>query len=97
MLSRSIQRNEAGLLEVRIGLRDRGGQHFWDVTGPDFPLSAKVAFYEEPIAGQEYRTPPVYETNWQRVVLQRGATSDFRVTCPVKEGVYYQVTLSELK
>jgi len=91
------QRNEAGLLEVRVGLRDRGGQHFWDVTGPDFPISAKVAFYDEPVAGQASRTPPVYETNWQRVTLVRGSTSDFRVICPMKDGAYYQVTLSELK
>lgn len=91
------RRNAAGLLEVRVGLRDRGGQHLWDRKGRDFPISAKVAFYEEPVAGQDHRTPPVYETNWQRVMLVRGETTDYKVTCPVKEGAYYQVTLSELK
>lgn len=91
------QRNAAGLLEVRVGLRDRGGQHFWDVQGRDFPISAKTAFYEQPIAGEGRRNPPAYETNWQRVTLLRGATTDYKVTCPVKEGAYYQITLSELK
>ena len=91
------QRNKAGLLRVRVGLRDRGGQHFWDLKGHDFPISAKVAFYKKPAAGQAHRSPPVYETNWQRVMLVRGKTTDYNVTCPVKEGSYYQVTLSELK
>ena len=89
--------NAAGLLEVRVGLRDRGGQHLWNRKGRDFPISAKVTFYAEPVAGQTHRSPPVYETNWQRVMLVRGETTDFKVTCPVKEGAYYQVTLSELK
>ncbi len=91
------QRNEAGLLEVRVGLRDKGGQHFWDVQGRDFPLSAKTTFYEQPVAGTESRAAPVYETNWQRLSLLRGATTDYKVVCPVKAGASYQVTLSELK
>jgi hypothetical protein len=90
-------RNDAGLLEVRIGLRAKGGQHLWDVRGRDFPISVKTAFYEAPIAGEGQRQPPVYETNWQRVSLLRGATSDHKVVCPVKSGAHYQVTLSELK
>ena len=91
------QRNDAGLLEVRIGLRDKGGQHFWDVHGRDFPISVKTAFYVSPVAGEQRRSPPVYETNWQRVSLLRGGTSDYQVVCPLKSGAHYQVTLSELK
>ena len=91
------QRNPAGLLEVRVGLRDRGGQHLGDRKGRDFPISVKVTFYEEPVAGQDHRSPPVYETNWQRVMLVRGETTDYKVTCPLPKGAYYQVTLSELK
>ena len=49
------------------------------------------------MVGQTYRNPPVYETNWQRVMMVRGSTTDFKVTCPVRQGAYYQVTLSELK
>lgn len=91
------ERNDAGLLVVQIGLRGKGGQHLWDVRGRDFPISVKTAFYEAPVVGEGQRHPPVYETNWQRVSLLRGATSDHRVVCPVKSGAYYQVTLSELK
>ena len=91
------KRNAAGLLEVRVGLRDRGGQHLWDLKGGDFAVSAKTTFYEEPVAGSDHRSPPVYETNWQRVMMVRGGTADYKVVCPVKEGAYYQVTLSELK
>ncbi|MCU0917496.1 MAG: hypothetical protein MUC88_23460 [Planctomycetes bacterium] len=91
------QRNQAGLLEVRVGLRDKGGQHFWDLRGPDFPLSAKTTFYAKPLAGEGHRSPPVYETNWQRLSMLRGATLDYRVICPVAAGAFYQVTLSELK
>jgi len=91
------QRNLAGLLEVRVGLRNRGGQHFWNTKGRDFPISAKVSFYNKPVSGKTDRNPPVYETNWQRVMLVLGETTDYKVTCPVEEGSYYQVTLSELK
>lgn len=91
------ERNNANLLELRVGLRDKGGQHFWDVHGQDFSISAKTAFYKEPVTGEGQRAPAVYETNWQRVTLIRGATTDYRVVCPVKAGAYYQVTLSELK
>ena len=91
------RRNDAGLLEVRIGLRDKGGQHFWDVHGRVFPVSVKTAFYDSPVVGEPRRSAPVYETNWQRVSLLRGATSDYQVICPVKSGAYYQITLSELK
>lgn len=91
------RRNGADLLEVRIGLRNRGGQRLWDVRGPDFSISVKTAFSETPIAGEESRTPPVYETNWQRLTLLRGATTEYKVICPVRAGAYYQVMLSELK
>ena len=89
------RRNDAGLLEVRVGLRDRGGQHFWDVKGMDFAVSAKTTFYA--VAGSDHRSAPVYETNWQRVMMVRGGTADYKAVCPMKEGAYYQVTLSEMK
>jgi hypothetical protein len=90
------ERNEAGLLEVRLGLRDKGGQHLWDLQGKDFPLSVKATFYDQPVAGEGVRSAPVYETNWQRLSLLRGATTDYKVVCPLNAGAYYQVTLSEL-
>ena len=92
-----FKRNAAGLLEVHVGLRNKGGTVPWDLRGRDFPLSVKTAFYDQPLAGQATRAAPVYETNWQTVILIRGETTDFKVVCPVKSGAYYQVLVSELK
>jgi len=88
-------RNAAGLLEVRVGLRNRGGQRWYDLHGPNFALSAKTSFYREPIAGRGPTSAPVYETNWQTITLVRGDTLHFSVTCPAPEGAHYQLTLSE--
>lgn len=43
-----------GYAVVRVGVRNRGGQHFWDRRGRDFNLSAQAAFYNQPVA----MTPP---------------------------------------
>lgn len=88
--------NEAGLPMVQIGFRNRGGQHFWDTKGPEVVLSVKTVFYRDPIAQTGPTGPPVYETNWQAVHLNRGETDHFKVICPNKEGQFYQVTVSEL-
>jgi hypothetical protein len=91
------RQNPAGLLEVNIGLRNFGGGHWWDTRGPDFPLSVKTAFYDRPYNQGGGRTSPVlYETNWETVKLLRGATIEYKATCPVKSAKYYQVTISEL-
>ncbi len=88
--------NEAGLPMVQIGFRNRGGQHFWDTKGPEVVLSVKSVFYSDPIDQTGPTGPPVYETNWQPLQLNRGETDHFKVICPKKEGQYYQVTVSEL-
>jgi hypothetical protein len=88
--------NEAGYPEVAIGLRNRGGQHFWDVKGPSVTLSAQTAFYTSPIQPKGAASgPAVYRTNWQTIKLVRGQTFDYKVVCPVKGANYYQMTLSE--
>ena len=88
--------NEAGQPVVTLGLRNRGGQHFWDLEGPDVQLSVQTAFYYNPIQpGGPSSGPAAYRTNWQTVKLVRGQTSDYRVVCPVIGANYYQVTLSE--
>ena len=91
-----ISTNEAGYPVVQIGLRNRGGQHFWDLKGPEVLLSVKTVFYSDPIYARGPSGPPVYETNWQTVQLNRGETEHFKVVCPKKEGQYYQITISEL-
>ncbi len=88
--------NEAGQPVVMLGLRNRGGQHFWDLKGPDVELSVQTAFYYNPIQpGGASSGPAAYRTNWQTVKLVRGQTSDYRVACPVIGANYYQVTISE--
>lgn len=88
--------NEAGLPIMQIGLRNRGGQHFWDLKGPEVVLSAKTCFYRDPIQPSGPTGPPVYETNWQTIHLNRGETEHFQVVCPYPDAGHYQLTLSEL-
>ncbi len=89
-------RNNAGLLQVDLGLRNRGGQRFYDKGGPNFQVSIKTAFYNEPFNADSSRAVPAYETNWQTVKLLRGDTGRYQVTCPVRSAGYYQVTISEM-
>lgn len=92
----NVSRNEAGLLQVDIGIRNRGGQWYYDTVGPDFPLSLKTNFYEKPFSQGTSASVPVYETNWQMIKLLRGATEHYKVICPIKSATYYQITISEL-
>lgn len=91
-----LEFNKAGFPVVRVGLRNRGGQHFWDLKGPDVQLSIQTAFYDRPIQREGAASgPAVYRTNWQTVKLVRGQTTDYKVTCPAKDAKYYQMTISE--
>jgi hypothetical protein len=88
--------DDAGQPMLQLGLRNRGGQHFWDKSGPELALSVKTCFYRDPIKATGPSGPPVYETNWQVVHLNRGETEHYKVICPYADATYYQVTLSEL-
>ncbi len=91
------RRNRAGLLTVNIGLRNIGGAHWWDTHGPDFPVSIKTSFYDQPYKqGGGITSVAVYETNWETVKMLRGGTVEYKAICPVKSAAYYQVTISEL-
>ncbi|MBN2315656.1 MAG: hypothetical protein JXM79_17140 [Sedimentisphaerales bacterium] len=91
-----ISVNEAGYPVLAVGLRNRGGQHFWDVKGPDVQLSVQTAFYDRPIQPDGAASgSAAYRTNWQTVKLVRGQTFDYTVACPVKGANHYQVTISE--
>lgn len=91
-----IGSNEAGYPVLAIGLRNRGGQHFWDTKGPDVQLSIQTAFYDRPIQPSGAASGvAAYRTNWQTVKLVRGQTFDYKVACPVKTARYYQMTISE--
>ena len=86
--------NEAGQMVVKFGLRNRGGQHWWDTKGPRILIAAKAVFYEVPVKDGGITGPPLYETNWQRLTLTRGETIHYTFTSPVDAGGY-QVTLSD--
>ena len=90
--------NVADLPQVKVGLRNRGGQHFWDTVGPDYELSVKTGFFSEAVGAQGggTMTAPVYETNWQTVKMLRGATAHYEASCPVETATHYRVTISEL-
>lgn len=89
-------RNNADLLEVSLGIRNIGGLHYYDEKSPNFPLSVKTVFYDRPFNSGGQRPAPVYETNWQTIKLVRGSTTEYRSTCPVRKGSYYQVVISEI-
>jgi hypothetical protein len=88
--------NSAGYPILSVGIRNRGGQHFWDVNGPEVQLSVQTAFYTQPIQPNGAASSPAqYRTNWQTVKLVRGQTSDYKVSCPVRGANFYQMTISE--
>lgn len=87
--------NEADLLRVSAGFRNKGGQQIYDFKGPDFVISVKTTFFNEPIQATGPQGPPVYETNWQTLSMNRGAISHYEAICPVPEGLYYQIVVSE--
>ena len=89
-------KNQAGYPMVQLGVRNRGGQNFWDLKGPEVQLSVQTAFYRDPIQPSGAASgPAAYRSNWQTIKLVRGQTTDYEVTCPIKEAEHYQVTISE--
>ena len=91
----SAFRNSAGLLEIKIGIRNIGGLHSYDQRSPNFPLSVKAVFYNQPF-NNGIRSAPIYETNWQTMKMIRGAVTEYKAVCPVKSASYYQVVISEI-
>ena len=89
--------NESGQSVVEVGLRNRGGQHWYDKSGPSVALSVKSSFYESPVSDTGPTGPPVYETNWRPVPIPRGQTANYKAVCPVRTGRYYQVLITELR
>ena len=90
-----LSENAAGQPVVKFGLRNKGGQHWWDLKGPRIVVAAKAVFFESPLTSGAIKSPPVYETNWQRLPMTRGETIHYSFVCPVKTARGYQVTLSD--
>ncbi len=95
VLYEELSVNPAGYPIVRVGVRNKGGEHWWDLRGPDFTLYAQAVFYRDPVAGTDVRSAPLYRTNKQPVPMQRGETSDLVFVAPVKGAGGYQVIFSE--
>ncbi len=92
-----LGRNAAGMPQVQVGFRNKGGSRFYDTKGPNFQISVKTSFYDLPLpSGGGTMSPPAYETNWQTLTMLRGDTNHYSCLCPIKDAVYYQVTVSEL-
>lgn len=92
IVSERSSKNNAGLLEVSIGIRNIGGRRFYDQKAPNFVLSLKTTFYDKPRGEGK----PVYETNWENIKFLRGETKQYNVICPINSGNYYQTTISEV-
>lgn len=91
-----VSRNSANLLKVKVGIRNRGGQHLWDAKGRDISLSIKTVFYDVPVEGKGALPPPVYETNWRVLAISRGDVVQYDAICPVERASGYQVVISEV-
>ncbi len=96
IVNERASKNDAGLLQVQVGFRNRGGRHLWDTKGPNISLSVKTAFYDQPFVSDGQKDIPVYETNWETLPMPRGDTVEYKAVCPKPSGAYYQVTVSEI-
>jgi len=92
----TTRRNDAGFLEVMIGLRNIGGLHWYDDRSPNFVLSVKTVFYDKPFNSSGLSIPPIYESNWESIKMIRGTTTQYKAICPLKNGTYYQIIISEI-
>lgn len=90
-----FSQNQADMAQVKIGVRNKGGEHWWNLKGRDFTLYAQAVFYRQPVAGTGARSAPLYRTNKQPVPMSLGEISDMKFTCPVKGSGGYQIIFSE--
>ena len=92
----SVRTNNAGLLEVMIGLRNIGGTRWYDGQSQNFVLSVKTVFYDQAFNTSDQSVPPIYETNWESIRMIRGSTTQYKSVCPLRSGTHYQIIISEL-
>jgi hypothetical protein len=84
---------DAGQMEVSIGIRNRGGQRFWNTKGPTINLSAKAIFYGQAVTSADPGVP-LYETNWRKIILTRGETTYLTFKSPGSASGY-QIVFSD--
>ncbi len=91
----NLTQNDAGFPQVELGLRNKGGQKFWDTEAWTLNLSVKTSFYKTSIKHSGPTSAPVYETNWQPLRILKGEQVNYQAICPIKGAKYYQIRLSE--
>lgn len=82
---------ETGRMTVACGIRNRGGQHWYDIKGPSVTIGAKIAFYAKP----DCKGKPLWVSPCKTVLIKRGDTSHLEFTCPKSGAMSYQITLSD--
>lgn len=86
--------NAAGQMVVEVGIRNRGPVSWtnWPVHAPKvLRIKAQTNFY----AGKRVSSPIVYSTNRPTLVIGRGETYAYKVTCPVAGVTNYQLVLGD--
>ncbi len=83
--------DENGFAHLSVGVRNRGGQHFWDTDAPTVRLGAQASFY----AAKGTDSAPIWQSNRRAFSLQRGETTHLKFDSPVKGALGYQVVFSD--
>lgn len=82
---------ETGRMTVACGIRNRGGQHWYDHKGPQVTIGAKIAFY----AKTDRKGKPLWVSPRKTVLINRGDTTHLEFICPKAGAKSYQITLSD--
>lgn len=82
---------ETGRMTVSCGVRNRGGQHWYDLKGPQVAIGARIAFYAQP----DRKGKPLWVSPRKTVLINRGDTSHLEFMCPKSGAKSYQITLSD--
>ncbi|MCK4981480.1 MAG: hypothetical protein KAS17_01085 [Victivallaceae bacterium] len=91
----NMTQNAGGLPEIKLGIKNVSGNHWWDMGSEDFTIYVQAVFYKEPLKGQSTRSAPIFKTNKQAVFIKRGKTQDLSFISPVKGAGGYQIIISE--
>jgi hypothetical protein len=81
---------ETGNMRIQVGVRNRGGQHWYSVRAPDITIGAKASFF-----GTADRTVPVYQSSRRALLLKRGEVVNVQFDCPVAGANAYQIFFSD--
>ena len=85
------ERDDNGFVKLSVGVRNRGGTHFWDDKAPTVRLGAEAAFYKT--RGPD--SAPLWKSNRKAISLQRGETTHLVFDCPAKGAMVWQVVFSD--